>query len=371
MYKKIGVFLLYGILLSVTLSGDTLSKRYPVYAYVFFEFDVDTSYIENEAFIHFVKVYEKRVKYLYWQAIQREPTLSSMVKIYLMEQGISDLFLSLAIVESGLSTDIVSPKRAVGLWQFMSATAKQYQLDVCNSFDERCDPLSSTHAAIRYLHALHQKFGKWYLAVLAYNCGEGRLAKAIGRAGSDRLEVLTDEKEKYLPKETREYIQKVLLVAMIGEGDTLDFPPLSDDEREKVIEVEVSAGCHLKKLAKILKMPPSKLLAMNQQFKSGIVPQKKAYYHLRIPEEKMVLFYFKYEALPQKKVPDSPFISYRVQMGDTLEAIAKKYHSSIEKIKLANHLEEDFLILDVTLLIPVSQHIFAKMFQSLSQDKQR
>ena len=131
--------------------------------------------------------------------MQRGEMLSPMVKGYLMDQGLSDLFIYLSMVESGLNTDIVSSKKAAGLWQFMPATAQHYKLEVCNGFDERCDPISAAHAAI------------------AYNCGEGRLRRAIREAGSDELGILTDERDKYLPRETRQYIRKILLAAMIGE----------------------------------------------------------------------------------------------------------------------------------------------------------
>jgi membrane-bound lytic murein transglycosylase D len=348
------------------LFSASLPEKYPVYSYVFSEFDVDESYIDNDDFIRFVQRNEKSIEGLYVHSMKRGAILSSMVKGYLMDQGVSDLFIYLSMVESGFSPDIVSPKKAVGLWQFMSATAQHYKLDVCNSFDERCDPVSATNAAIRYLNKLHKQFGKWYLAAIAYNCGEGRLKKAIRKAGSDELGILTDERDKYLPKETRNYIRKILLAAMIGEGKYLDF---SASGEEGLIQVEVSGGCDMKNLAKTLKMKASELLSMNRQFKQGNVPKKKALYTITIPEEKMIRFYLKYE-LKQETKPVLPhLVSHVVKMGDTLESIAKIYHSSVDEIKRANKLEDEFLILDSLLLVPVSRETFEALLKSRDKEK--
>jgi len=249
---------------------------------------------------------------------------------------------------------VVSPKKAAGLWQFMPATAKHYNLSVCKSFDERCDPISSTNAAINYLSKLHRQFGKWYLAAMAYNCGEGRLKKAIKKAGSDELSILVGNRDKYLPLETREYIKKILLVAMIGESTTLDFASKSKD----LLQVEVLGGTKLEDIAKIIEIKPSQLLSLNKQFKKGVVPKEKRIYNIIIPEEKMILFYLRYE-LPEEQKSIKPYlVSHYVSLGETLEIIAKQYHSSIEEIKAVNKLNDDFLILDTLLVIPVSQGLF-------------
>jgi len=363
MYRAFKHIILFQLLLQTALFSATLAEKYPVYSYVFSEFEVDESYIDNEDFEIFVRKNEKKLSRFYERSMQRGEMLSPMVKGYLMDQGLSDLFIYLPMVESGLSTDIVSSKKAVGLWQFMPATAQHYKLEVCNSFDERCDPVSATNAAIAYLNKLHAEFGKWYLAVLAYNCGEGRLKRAIKEAGSDELGILTDERDKYLPKETREYIRKILLAAMIGEGKFIDFSTGPESEDETLYRVEVSGGTDLGKLAEILKMKPTELLRLNRQFKKGVVPKEKALYTLMIPEKKMILFYLKYELKEEKKSFRPNLISHVVQMGDTLQSIAQRYHSSSDEIVAANKLEDEFLELGSILLVPVSREIFDEMLR--------
>ncbi len=338
----------------------SITDKYPSYAYVFAEFGVNEAYIYDAGFELFVLHNEKKIKAFYKRSLGRGENLLPMMKGFLMDDGLSDLFIYLSMVESGFSPEVVSSKKAVGLWQFMPVTAKHYNLSVCNSFDERYDPISSTNAAINYLSKLYRQFGKWYLAAMAYNCGEGRLEKAIKKAGSDELSILVDDRHKYLPLETREYIKKILLVAMVGESTTLDFAPKQYLSTKNLLQVEVLGGTKLRELAKIIKMKPSQLLSLNKQFKEGMVPKDKPVYNVTIPEEKMILFYLRYELPEEKKSIKPHLISHYVSLGETLESIAKQYHSSTEEIKAANRLSDDFLILDTLLVIPVSQGLFEK-----------
>src|SRR5207342_2635009 len=87
----------------------------------------------------------------------------------------------LAMIESEFNPNAKSPVRAVGMWQFMSATARQFGLKVRGGVDERKDPARATDAALEYLSKLHDRFGSWYLAAAAYNSGEGTVLKALRR----------------------------------------------------------------------------------------------------------------------------------------------------------------------------------------------
>ncbi len=364
--------LLFFFLVLSTLNASWLESKYPSYSYVFTEFDVDESYIYDDAFVSFVMKNEKKLKRFYQHSLIRGKEILPTMQGLLVEDGVSDLFIYLSMVESGFTTDAVSPKKAVGLWQFMAATAKQYDLVVCNSYDERCDTVFATSAAIAYLNKLHKQFGKWYLAAMAYNCGEGCMERAIRRAGTDDLSILTDNNLKYLPRETREYIKKLLLVSMIGENVTLDFgTDMHAGLEDTLIRVDVSGGTSLEQLAKLLKMKEKQLFNLNKSFKNALLPKEKAVYKITIPIEKVYAFYLRYE-LPKKKKSDqktdnktlklkSHMISHYVAWGETLESVAKLYHADSEEIMLSNHLKNDFLVLDSLLVIPVSQNIFEKI----------
>jgi len=365
-------FLLFLLLGGHTLYATSLESKYPSYSYVFNEFDVDESYIYEDDFVSFATKNEKQLKNFYQRALIRGKEILPTMQGLLVEDGVSDLFIYLSMVESGFSTDAVSPKKAVGLWQFMAATAKHYNLTVCNAYDERCDTVSATSAAISYLNKLHKQFGKWYLAAMAYNCGEGCMERAIQRAGTDDLSILTDKKLKYLPHETREYIKKLLLVAMIGENATIDFGNNNHEGMEDMlIRVDVSGGTSLKQLAKLLIMEEKRLLTLNKSLKNGLVPKEKESYKVTIPIEKVYAFYLRYE-FPQKKkiekktekkILNSHMIPHYVKLGETVDSVAKLYQANTGDIMRANHLESDSLVLDSLLVIPVSQNIFYEMSQ--------
>jgi len=357
--KHIIKMVLIVLILPLYAFSTSLIEKYPSYEYVFSEFGIDESYIDDIDFEIFVLKNENKIKNFYERSMKRGEALLPLIRENLMDDGLSDLFIYISMVESGLLPDIISNKKAVGLWQFMPSTAKHYKLSVCNSFDERCDPVSSTNAAIAYLLKLHKQFGKWYLAVMAYNCGEGRLEKAIKRANSDVLHVLLDSDAKYLPLETREYIKKILLVAMIGESRMLDFIPKSSMFSKDIIQVEVLGGTRLRELAKLIDMEELELLKLNKQFKKGIVPKAKAHYNINIPYEKIIVFHLYYDDSEEAKSFLDPYlISHYVTLGETLESIAKEYNSSVEAIQKVNDFENKFLELDRLLVIPVSEEIF-------------
>ncbi len=356
--KLLSRLYLITIILTYMLHASSLESKYPSYSYVFHEFDVDESYLYDDDFIHFVKTHENQLKRFYKRSLLRGEELLPMIQGQLLDEGISDLFLYLSMIESGFSTNIVSPKKAVGLWQFMPATAKHYDLTVCNSYDERCDAISATKAAIKYLNKLHKEFGKWYLAAMAYNCGEGRVRRAIKKAGSDELSILTNSHLNYLPKETRDYIKKILLVAMIGESSAIGLDDTIESENGS-IQVEVDSGTSIATVAKLINMDKKSLLNLNHAFIQGKVPSNRAFYMLTIPIEKIYAFYLRYEPVKkEQEVPKSHLITHSVKLGETLQSIAKLYKSDIDEISRVNHLEYPYITVDSLLVIPVSEEIF-------------
>lgn len=361
--RILGAFFVVHVLTIAPLHALTLENNYPSYAYVFHEFDVDESYRYDEDFLSFVEGNEKQLKVFYTQSLQRGKEILPTMQGLLVDDGVSDLFIYLSMVESGFYMDAVSPKKAVGLWQFMPQTARHYDLTVCNSYDERCDMQSATLAAIAYLNKLYKQFGKWYLAAMAYNCGEGCVERAIERAGTDELSILADDDLQYVPHETRAYIKKILLVAMIGENQTFG---LSDGQHDgtnetpddTLIQVEVQRGTTLKSIATLLKMQEKTLFGLNKEIKQGMVSKDQT---ITIPIEKVYAFYLRYEKPVVHKTDKSHMISHHISLGETLEGIAKQYEADKEEIKASNHLRDDFLTVGDLLVIPVTQATFERV----------
>jgi len=120
----------------------------------------------------------------------------------LESQKLPKLLVLLPMLESSYNPNAVSHANAAGLWQLIPETAKRFGLDVSQNNDQRFDPTASTDAAIKYLSFLYNKFGDLTLTLAAYNAGEGRVARAIQRAGSHHYSQLT------LPAETSQYVNR-------------------------------------------------------------------------------------------------------------------------------------------------------------------
>ncbi|MFK7936571.1 MAG: transglycosylase SLT domain-containing protein [Saprospiraceae bacterium] len=120
----------------------------------------------------------------------------------LRQLGLPEDLKYLSVVESALNPKAVSRAGAVGLWQFMPATGKEYGLNINYQYDDRCDPEKSTEAAAQYLLRAYDRFGDWALALAAYNSGGGRVSRAIKRARSKNFWNI----QQYLPRETRNYV---------------------------------------------------------------------------------------------------------------------------------------------------------------------
>ena len=179
--------------------------------------DIDPHYIKDPDFLKLKEKQGIEYKKHLMRAIKEHYATLVLAQEALKDEEIPDEMLYLAVVESGLRNKATSRQGAAGVWQLIPRTAKTMGLKVQGNIDERRDPVASTKAAAKYLKMLNEKFGKWYLAILAYNCGEGALRRAITRAGSDDLRVLLNAQKRYLSKETRNFVRKIIITAQIAE----------------------------------------------------------------------------------------------------------------------------------------------------------
>jgi len=278
------------------------------------------------------------------------------IKNVLVEQGVPLEFLYLAMAESNFSSRAYSKKRAAGLWQFMEATGKVFGLKIDQYVDERRDPIKSTQAAAKFLSYLHDKFGKWYLAAIAYNCGEGRLSRAIREAGSNELEVLLDEKKKYIPKESRYYIRKIVALALVGNDE--DHMLSSEYEHllnrasaYSIATVSLPSGELLSRVSELTGIPTSDIKALNRHLRYDFVPPYGEGYSLYIPYIKLAEFKQNYKPEPMARM----YKVHTVRNGDTLSEIGKKYGVGYKVIMDFNKLHNSMLRLNQKLIVPVAR----------------
>jgi len=278
------------------------------------------------------------------------------IKNALAKHNVPQEFLYLAMAESNFRTHAYSKKRAAGLWQFMPETGRYYNLKIDEYVDERRNLIKSTEAAAKYLSTLHERFGKWYLAAIAYNCGGGRLSAAIRKAGSDELSVLVDEKKKYIPKESRYYIRKIVALALMGSDEQYLLSSeyeylLNRANAYTIATVKLPSGESLKRVAKILDMPLKDLKKLNRHLKYDFVPPYANGYEIYIPYVKLSDFKQKYYEEPIQNI----YKVHVVTRGDNLSYIGKKYGVSYRVVKDFNKLTSNNLRINQKLIIPISK----------------
>jgi membrane-bound lytic murein transglycosylase D len=188
----------------------------------------------------------------------------------------------LPIIESSLNPIARSKAGAVGLWQFMLATGKRYDLEVNSLVDERQDPVKSTWAAARYLKELYNIYGDWSLVIAAYNYGPGNVNKAIHRAGgvADYWTIYP-----YLPTETRGYVP-----AFIAANYVFNYHkehgifPLESNLPTLCDSIVLNEPVHFEQIAAKLDISVEELRDLNPQYRADVIPSGYGKsYVLRIP----------------------------------------------------------------------------------------
>lgn len=299
----------------------------------------------DQRFDYFLKKFDEGYEFI--------PTLRSLI----MNAGIPQEFLFLAMAESEFSPRAYSPKKAVGLWQFMPSTAKELGLTINKYIDERRDPIKSTKAAIKYLTRLKNATGKWYLAAIAYNCGLGRLKRAIRKANSSDLAVLLDRKKKYLPAESRQYIMNIVSMSTAFSG--MDkFEKLEKLNREyllnrsamqDIVPVQIKAGTHLKEVAIGAGIDLATLRKFNSQFRYNFLPPNGKNYTVYLPYSRLSYFKQNFVNSDLKNI----FVVHNVKKRETLSSIAKHYKVSVDELMASNHLKNSFISINQALIVPV------------------
>lgn len=279
------------------------------------------------------------------------PTLSSLIA----QSDLPNEFLFVVLVESKFDPLSTSSRGASGLWQFMEGTGKLQGLAINRYVDERRDYIKSTRAAITYLSQLHKQFGKWYLALIAYNCGDGRLSRAIQKAGTTDLDVLADPTKGYIPPESRRYIRKVLAISLLATDDTflsaIQYDKWATTSPDKQIAtVYLPEGEDIDRIAAVLEMPKNNLKRLNTHLKKGVTPPSASAYPVYIPQDKLEAFQQKYRPRGLKGY----FLMHKMASGETLNNLSKRYNVSKGSIMDENMMvDENDLSPNRNIKIPV------------------
>ena len=272
------------------------------------------------------------------------PMLSSIIE----ECNLPPELLYLAMIESGLNPKAHSKAAANGMWQFIYSTGKIYGLNRTWYVDERRDPEKATRAACAYLTDLYNEFDNWYLALAAYNAGEGRIRRAT------KLHQTYDFWQLHsLPRETRNYMPYFLAASIIAKNP-LKYgfkrkktkKPISYD----LVTIEKSAD--LTVLANAANTSFKMIQTLNPELRQSATPSES--YMLKIPKGNKNLFIKNYNALPESERFAPQFVSHKVRNGESLWTIARKYRISIHDLVAVNKIRNRSMIrIGQKLTIPV------------------
>jgi len=223
-------------------------------------------------------------KVAFEKLLKRRSVYDELVRGKLRARGMPEELLYLAMMESGFEPRAVSHASAVGLWQFMSPTALQYGLRVDEWVDERRDPDRATDAALDYLEWLHRRFGSWYLAAAAYNAGPGRLERVLRRHAEGRTgdEDVYWEVLDHLPRETREYVPRLVAATILGEGARSYGFVVDFDEPYRFDRAFVPGCTTLARVAASLGVDERLLRDLNPHLVRRITPPDEMY-GVRVP----------------------------------------------------------------------------------------
>ncbi|MCX7737816.1 MAG: transglycosylase SLT domain-containing protein [Hydrogenothermaceae bacterium] len=327
---------------------------------------------EDSDIEYFINYYTTTKRYFTENALKRANYFLPMVKRVFREEGLPEELSYLAVVESGFNPFATSPANAAGIWQFIPSTAKRFGLLMNDYVDERRDPYKSTVAAAKYLKFLYNTFGSWELAIAGYNCGEKCVQKRADSVGSYKFSDI-----KYsLPKETMEYVPRFFAILLIVQNPQ-KYGIDTNSNVYDMLTIQSDRETTLENYALDTKIDTDIIRFYNGHFKKGLIvpganiniPKIDTVFDKRyiyLPSQKTVVVS---ETKPnkqdtKKEHKDDNFIlailkkdqkpdivktsykkekTYKVEKGDTLYNIARKFGLDVETLKMMNNLQGELI----------------------------
>lgn len=263
-------------------------------------------YESHQRVEYFVGRFSGPLKASFELAMERQSRYAPMIRERLRAGGLPEDMIYLSLVESWYDPHAYSIAAAVGMWQFMTATARGVGLRVDWWVDERRDPVRSTEGAVAYLNELKETFGSIYLASAAYNGGPGRVSRGLaahadaldGAAGDDLFFALSDN-TRALRAETRDYVPKLIAAALVGKDPARYGIEVRAVEPWSFDSVQVESNVPFAAVAKAAGVSVDTLRDYNPQYLRGMTPPTGNAVWLRVPVGHSERFDSAFAALPE------------------------------------------------------------------------
>ena len=295
-------------------------------------------YLNNPTYIK--RVLERSKRYLYYIVSELE------------DRGMPTELALLPIVESSYNPLAASSAKALGMWQFIPSTGKNYRLEQNWWMDQRRDIIASTRAALDYLQYIYEMHGDWQLALASYNWGEGAVARAIAKNQARGLP--TDYQSLSMPEETRYYVPKLQAIKNIiaqPELYGLRLDPIPN--RPYFGTVEIPGDMDIALAAKLAETPLEEFIALNPAYQRPVMPGSSSKLPLVVPIDKVQTFLDNLDLHEAQDKPLSAWNTYTLRKGDKLDAVAARHDISIAYLKQLNGISARTKVgPGMTLLVP-------------------
>jgi membrane-bound lytic murein transglycosylase D len=325
---------------ALKIFGDSIGVQAeePVDAEPTWDIDV-RSYETHERVAYFIDRYQHSARHSFAKWLARGGRYEPMIRSKLHDAGLPEDLTYLALIESGYDPNAYSRAAAVGMWQFMTSTAKSTGLRVDWWVDERRDPVRSTDGAIKFLKYLNEQFGSLYLAAAAYNGGPGRVSRGLtryadeldGETGDDVFFALAET--DYLRRETRDYVPRLIAAALIAKDPTRYGFDIEYDSALVYDTARVGPATPLAAVARATGTTVSTIIELNPEVLRGMTPPKDSFC-VRIPPGTAASFDSSFAALPEAE--RSAWTRSTTKKGETLAKLARRAGVSSKELMWYN-----------------------------------
>jgi len=318
----------------------------------------------NKQVRFYLDTFQHRQKKYFKRWLARSGRYLPYIQEQLAKAGLPKDLAYLAMIESGFNPSAYSHAKAVGLWQFIRGTGRNYGLRIDRWVDERRDPEKATRAAIAYLGTLYEEFGDWYLAVASYNAGEGKIRKGIKRYKTRNFWELA--RHRFLRLETKRYVPKLIAAILIAkEPEKYGFTDIQYHAPLAYDLVTVPGGTDLRAVATAAGSELRTIRELNNELRRHQIPPGGNSYQVKVPKGTQAMVAENLQRL--QPIVTTDWKTHIVRRGETLRRICRRYNLNTRTLLKANNLRSSRLRAGQRLRIPyqTTRYVLLKKGESL------